>query len=386
MTFELDLQSSEETDGMELDVGGDGDNYYSNSDENYMDYIDSDSDCEFCTSSATSKRINIATRQFYELLEGKNISSVAASEIIDLFCDIVGLDKEKYMFRASHLNKKNVMIMFQDQSGEWIEYLAVSSCSGKKTETLGLTSTGEIANAVNKALHKYKTAEEIVGFCFDSTSTNSGENNGAVKLLKAGFRCQLCDKTTVQVALFKDRMADLNVEQVRLRDFACKQTLEFFKTLRTSSSFLNTDVEYWDPSCNRKVFCLKQKCFKVEAHQLRSVQFAEDFGSPIRVNFDSLLEIFRNLITEEIMQLIVDETCKYALQNGKQMEFDVKKLEAFLGTLIRMECHMFPSIRLYWSGDDNMRVDRSFNRNVAVDESMVDSKFGQNLAPKPTIY
>ncbi|KAF2901882.1 hypothetical protein ILUMI_04306 [Ignelater luminosus] len=85
------------------------------------------------------------------------------------------------------------------------------------------------------------------------------------------------------------------------------------------------------------------------------------FGSPIRVNFDSPLETFRNFIAEEIMQLIVDETCKYASQNSKQMEFDVKDPEAILGTLVIMGFNTFPSVRLYWSADGNRRVNRVVN-------------------------
>ncbi|KAF2879003.1 hypothetical protein ILUMI_27166 [Ignelater luminosus] len=47
------------------------------------------------------------------------------------------------------------------------------------------------------------------------------------------------------------------------------------------------------------------------------------------------------------MQLILDETCMYASHNGKQMEFDVKELEAFLGTLIIMGFRTLSSIQLY---------------------------------------
>ncbi|KAL3269481.1 hypothetical protein HHI36_008549 [Cryptolaemus montrouzieri] len=56
------------------------------------------------------------------------------------------------------------------------------------------------------------------------------------------------------------------------------------------------------------------------------------------------------------MSHIKDESCKYASQKSKQFQ-----LETFFAILIIMGFHALPSMRLYWSVNNNTRVDRVAN-------------------------
>lgn len=70
------------------------------------------------------------------------------------------------------------------------------------------------------------------------------------------------------------------------------------------------------------------------------------------------LTYFDLVFSEELFQLIVDQTNSYASQSNAR-EWDpvtLPEIQAFIGMLILMGLHRLPNIRLYWSSDPLFRV------------------------------
>lgn len=57
-----------------------------------------------------------------------------------------------------------------------------------------------------------------------------------------------------------------------------------------------------------------------------------------------------------ICDTIIHESNKFAIQNGDVLDLSKEELYAFLGILVFMGFHNLPSVRLYWSEDENFQV------------------------------
>ena len=88
--------------------------------------------------------------------------------------------------------------------------------------------------------------------------------------------------------------------------------------------------------------------------------FDRPFGPKIEVNIASPLEIFLSIIGPMI-EAIVNQSNLYASQNGIQLGLSAQELKAFFGILIIMGFHVLPSLRLYWSTNDNFFVPKIAN-------------------------
>uniref|UniRef100_UPI00358E1344 piggyBac transposable element-derived protein 3-like n=1 Tax=Myxine glutinosa TaxID=7769 RepID=UPI00358E1344 len=61
------------------------------------------------------------------------------------------------------------------------------------------------------------------------------------------------------------------------------------------------------------------------------------------------LQYFRMFITEEMLQLIVDNTNQYSLQkNGVSVKSNIKEIEQVLGMILLMGVVQMPGVRVYW--------------------------------------
>jgi hypothetical protein len=49
---------------------------------------------------------------------------------------------------------------------------------------------------------------------------------------------------------------------------------------------------------------------------------------------------------------------EYAQQKGKDLDIQKEELKAFLGILVIMGFHQLPNLRMYWSTDGNLHVQR----------------------------
>ncbi|KAG5867793.1 hypothetical protein JTB14_002765 [Gonioctena quinquepunctata] len=66
-------------------------------------------------------------------------------------------------------------------------------------------------------------------------------------------------------------------------------------------------------------------------------------------------------MSEDIIQRIVNESHIYAQQRGVTFDTTIEEMKVFFGFLIIKGFYNLPSIRLYWSTDQNMRVSRIAN-------------------------
>ncbi|CAI6375837.1 unnamed protein product [Macrosiphum euphorbiae] len=61
---------------------------------------------------------------------------------------------------------------------------------------------------------------------------------------------------------------------------------------------------------------------------------------------------------EPMFETIVEESNLYATQHNANLNTNVDEIKAFIGMLIYMGYHSLPSIRLYWSTDQNFYCER----------------------------
>lgn len=89
---------------------------------------------------------------------------------------------------------------------------------------------------------------------------------------------------------------------------------------------------------------------------------------------DPPITYFQRFFNEEVMNLLVVETNRYASENNITFwsQTDAKELNAFLGIIIMMGLHNLPSIDKYWSSDPLWRV-------LAVAEVMTVKRFKKIL-------
>lgn len=80
--------------------------------------------------------------------------------------------------------------------------------------------------------------------------------------------------------------------------------------------------------------------------------FNEPYGPNVFVDTKSPLQNFE-IFFSDFYQHIVDQSNIYSNQCGKNLNLNIAELKAFLGILIIMDFNKLPSIRLYWSADEN---------------------------------
>lgn len=161
------------------------------------------------------KKLNIMTPQLASALDRTNLSSGKASHVLAAVLDSVGLSVGDYNISWSAIQHNRAKLRKQivseskvnlqlsnnleihwdgkklpDPSNDGaeevvnakVERLAiVLTCSGSE-QLLGIpklssSSGGSQANAVLTAIKEWNVADQIKALCFDTTSTNTGENN-----------------------------------------------------------------------------------------------------------------------------------------------------------------------------------------------------------------
>ncbi|KAG5887482.1 hypothetical protein JTB14_006968 [Gonioctena quinquepunctata] len=90
-----------------------------------------------------------------------------------------------------------------------------------------------------------------------------------------------------------------------------------------------------------------------------SMQWSKNAHAPTKYENYSFNENFDG--NEDIIQRIVNESQIYAQQRGVTFDTTIGEMKPFFGFFIIMGFHNLPSIRLYWSTDQNMRVSRIAN-------------------------
>ncbi|XP_043259047.1 piggyBac transposable element-derived protein 4-like [Colletes gigas] len=126
-----------------------------------------------------------------------------------------------------------------------------------------------------------------------------------------------------------------------------------------------------------------------EEEEWQSIQQSEIEESPIRhehtrdaelligdVNCDDPFSLYQLFVTDSILQLMVDETNKYATQCGFSARrrkheqcwepVTIREIKDFMGILLIMGIVQMPDIRLYWSKDSiygNKRIKNTMNRD-----------------------
>lgn len=85
------------------------------------------------------------------------------------------------------------------------------------------------------------------------------------------------------------------------------------------------------------------------------------------LNGKTPLQVFECLLSDDLLEHIVRESVKYAVSKNEIFELGVEKMKVFIGILILSRYHTLPSLRMYWSNDDDdVRVDlvrQSMSRN-----------------------
>lgn len=90
--------------------------------------------------------------------------------------------------------------------------------------------------------------------------------------------------------------------------------------------------------------------------------FSEEIGKIlINGSLDSPIHIFNNFFTDSVFLLILEETNKYAKQRELNLDLELGELKAFLGILLIMGFQHLPSIKSYWSTDENFHISRVSN-------------------------
>ncbi|CAH2098249.1 unnamed protein product [Euphydryas editha] len=82
----------------------------------------------------------------------------------------------------------------------------------------------------------------------------------------------------------------------------------------------------------------------------------------------SAVEIFENILCDEILQYIVHETVTYAKNYKNDLNFNltVEELKVFIGILFFSSYHHLPQSKLYWCRDDDVHipfVEKAMSRN-----------------------
>jgi len=90
-----------------------------------------------------------------------------------------------------------------------------------------------------------------------------------------------------------------------------------------------------------------------------SFDFNEFYGPNVLVDIKSSMQNFNIYFSDYIY--IVDQSNLYSNQCGKNLNLSIIEFKAFLGILIIMGFHRLPSLRLYWSANENFYNHRISN-------------------------
>lgn len=92
-------------------------------------------------------------------------------------------------------------------------------------------------------------------------------------------------------------------------------------------------------------------------HVFEAVAFEQIPGPRIAIS-ESPAEIFSSVLGDDFLKVLVSESNRYAQQKKASLDLTLEELKAFIGILIIMGFHSLPSIRLYWSSDQNFHNTR----------------------------
>ncbi|CAI6376091.1 unnamed protein product [Macrosiphum euphorbiae] len=87
-------------------------------------------------------------------------------------------------------------------------------------------------------------------------------------------------------------------------------------------------------------------------------KFNEKFGFNVEVDNLIMLNYFALFVNSTFLNLVVNESNLYAAQSNTELNLSVPELQAFIGILIIMGFNRLPSMRLYWSDDENFHSKR----------------------------
>lgn len=90
----------------------------------------------------------------------------------------------------------------------------------------------------------------------------------------------------------------------------------------------------------------------------QSFDFTESSTVNVVINSEKPTDYFRVFFGENICQKITKESNLYASQKNTHLFMDLEELNAFLGILIFMGFHSLPTLRSYWSNNENFHVER----------------------------
>lgn len=91
--------------------------------------------------------------------------------------------------------------------------------------------------------------------------------------------------------------------------------------------------------------------------KFETFKYSQKFGPNVDIP-DNPLSILKLILDDDICTTIVEESNRYALQHKTTLDLNVEELHAFIGILIFMGFHVLPSMRHYWSEDENFHVER----------------------------
>ena len=123
------------------------------------------------------------------------------------------------------------------------------------------------------------------------------------------------------------------------------------------------DFDYQELVDNFDDFELSEEDIEVYVEELNPMNesYVTDGGfTSISLNEPAPVSVFRTFFTEEILNLITDQTNMYGKgkkqssnqrKNGKWKDVSKNKIESFLGLVILMGINDLPNIKLYWSKD-----------------------------------
>ncbi|KAF2894881.1 hypothetical protein ILUMI_11294 [Ignelater luminosus] len=87
-------------------------------------------------------------------------------------------------------------------------------------------------------------------------------------------------------------------------------------------------------------------------HIFEAATYTETSGPKLPAS-ESPLENFLDIFGEDLLNIIVTESNRYARQKGTSLDLSLNELKAFIGILVIMGLNSLPSLRLYWSSDQN---------------------------------
>lgn len=111
----------------------------------------------------------------------------------------------------------------------------------------------------------------------------------------------------------------------------------------------NADDFQWSKTGNKK------------PNKFTMYKFKEKCGFNVNVDSLNLLNYFELFINISFINLIVKESNLYAVQMNTKLNLTVPELKAVIGILIIMGFNVLPSMRLYWSENDNFHNSKISN-------------------------